>query len=160
MKNRIKIALGIIVSIIIAQMAGVIGSFFTFSGVKDWYVYLQKPVFAPPSWLFAPAWITLYTLMGLAAFLIWRKRSIIGVKTALWFYGIQLGFNALWSYLFFGLRNPELAFAEIIVLWVFILITTVKFYKINKTAGYLFIPYLLWVTFASVLNFAVWQLNF
>jgi len=141
-------------------MAGVIGSLFTVSGVKEWYVYLQKPFFAPPSWIFAPAWITLYALMGLAAFLIWKKKSVKGVKTALYFYAIQLGLNALWSYLFFGLRNPGLAFAEIIVLWILIIITGLKFDKIDKKAGYLFIPYILWVAFASILNFAVWQINF
>ena len=95
--------------------------------------------------------------MGLAAFLIWKKKE---AKTALYIYLTQLGFNALWSYLFFGMRNPRLAFIEILILWVLILVTTIKFYKIDKKAGYLFIPYLLWVTFASVLNFAVWQINF
>ncbi|MFA5767681.1 MAG: TspO/MBR family protein [Candidatus Paceibacterota bacterium] len=160
MKNNISTALGVVISIFIAQMAGVIGSFFTVSGVQNWYAYLQKPVFAPPSWVFAPAWITLYTLMGIAAFLVWKKRNVIGVKSALWLYGIQLGFNALWSIIFFGMRNPGLAFIEILVLWVLILAVTVKFFKIDKAAGYLFIPYILWVTFASVLNFAVWQINF
>ena len=159
MRSKISTAFGIIISIIIAQMAGLIGSFFTVSGVQNWYVYLQKPVFSPPSWLFAPAWITLYTLMGIAAFLVWKKRNIIGAKPALWVYGIQLGFNALWSFIFFGMRNPGLAFIEIFILWVLILIVTVKFFKIDKGAGYLFLPYILWVTFASVLNFAVWQLN-
>lgn len=160
MPNKISIILGAVVSVLIAQMAGVIGSFFTTSSIQSWYVFLEKPSFAPPNWLFAPAWLTLYTLMGLAAFLVWRKRNMAGAKMAFWLYGVHLGFNALWSIIFFGLKNPGLAFIEILVLWALILVVTVKFFKIEKAAGYLFIPYILWVTFAAALNFAVWQLNF
>lgn len=152
--------MGAAVSVLIAQMAGVIGSFFTTSSIQSWYVFLEKPAFAPPNWLFAPAWLTLYTLMGLAAFLIWRKRNVAGVKAALWLYGVHLGLNALWSIIFFGLKNPGLAFIEILVLWALILAVTIKFFKIDKVAGFLFLPYILWVTFAAVLNFAIWRLNF
>ena len=157
---------GVIVSVLAAQMAGIIGSFFTFSSVQSWYAFLQKPFFAPPSWLFAPAWITLYTLMGIAAFLVWSSYAKASdgqakkkIKIALWLYGIQLVLNALWSVIFFGMRNPGLAFVEIIVLWILILVVTVKFFKVEKVAGYLFVPYLLWVSFAAILNFAVWRLN-
>lgn len=160
MPKKISIVLGVIVSVLAAQMAGIIGSFFTFSSMQSWYVFLEKPFFAPPNWLFAPAWITLYVLMGIAAFLVWRKRSMAGAKLALWLYSVQLALNALWSIIFFGMRNPGLAFVEIVVLWVLILVVTVKFFKLEKVAGYLFVPYLLWVTFASILNFAVWRLNF
>lgn len=160
MKKNISIILGAVVSIFIAQMAGVIGSFFTTSSIQSWYVFLEKPAFAPPNWLFAPAWITLYTLMGLAAFLVWRKRNLAGAKLALWLYGVHLGFNALWSVIFFGLKNPGLAFLEILVLLILIVVVAVKFFRIEKIAGFLFIPYILWVTFAAVLNFAIWQLNF
>ena len=97
--------------------------------------------------------------MGISAFLIWKKRDNLKTKPALIFYGIQLILNALWSIIFFGMHNPGLALLGIIILWLFILITLIKFYKINKTAGILFIPYLLWVSFASILNYAIWMLN-
>src|SRR4030066_1376683 len=150
----------LIISILIAQMAGAIGSIFTTASIQNWYVFLEKPIFAPPNWLFAPAWITLYALMGIAAFLIWQKRDdLVARNSALKIYGIHLLFNACWSIIFFGLRNPGLAFFEIIVLWLLILIVTIKFFRICKAAGFLFIPYLLWVSFASVLNYFVWMLN-
>lgn len=158
--------LGIIISIIIAQMAGAIGSFFTAPNIQSWYAYLEKPSFAPPNWLFAPAWIALYTLMGIAAFLVWSSyaKATDGqakkeIKTALWLYGVHLLLNALWSVIFFGLQNPAWAFFEILILWALILIITRKFYKIRRAAGILFIPYILWVSFATILNFAIWQLN-
>jgi tryptophan-rich sensory protein len=159
MLKKVSILFGVIVSVLIAQMAGAIGSFFTFSSVQSWYAFLEKPFFAPPDWLFAPAWITLYTLMGIAAFLVWRKRDAVKIKSALRFYSVQLVLNALWSVIFFGMRNPGLAFVEIVVLWLLILVATLKFFKVEKIAGYLFVPYLLWVTFAAILNFAVWRLN-
>lgn len=161
-----KNILALTVSIIIAQSAGIVGSFFTISSIEGWYASLETPSFAPPDWLFAPAWITLYTLMATAAFLIWsfyvqaapgelKKR----MKTALRLYGIHLVFNALWSVIFFGLKNPGLAFLEILMLWLMILIVAWQFWQIRKIAAILLIPYLLWVSFAAVLNFAIWQLN-
>jgi tryptophan-rich sensory protein len=159
MAKKVSILFGVIVSVLIAQMAGFIGSFFTAPSIQSWYVFLEKPFFAPPNWLFAPAWITLYVLMGIAAFLVWRKRSVVGAKLALWLYGVQLALNALWSIIFFGMRNPGLAFVEIVVLWFLILVVTLKFLKVKKVAGYLFVPYLLWVSFAAILNFTVWRLN-
>ena len=159
MPKKIYIISGAIVSVLIAQIAGVIGSFFTAANIQTWYVFLEKPAFAPPNWLFAPAWITLYTLMGIAAFLIWQKRETAGAKPALYFYCSQLVLNALWSVAFFGLQNPFLGFLVIIVLWLLILLTLLKFWKIERTAGLLFIPYILWVSFAAILNLTVWQLN-
>jgi len=157
MKRNIFLA---VISILIAQLAGAVGSIFTTSSIKNWYVFLEKPVFAPPNWLFAPAWITLYTLMGIAAFLVWQKTEDLRLRnSALNLYAIHLVLNALWSVIFFGFRNPGLAFIEIVVLWIFILIITLKFFKIRKAAGFLFVPYLLWVSFASVLNYFVWYLN-
>jgi len=149
----------LLISILIALSAGFIGSLFTTSSISSWYAFINKPSFSPPNWLFAPAWSLLYILMAFAAFLIWKKRDHSQTKPALMFYGIQLILNALWSIIFFGMHNPGLAFLEIIFLWSFILITLIKFYKINKTAGLLFIPYILWVSFASILNYAVWMLN-
>jgi tryptophan-rich sensory protein len=159
MSKKVSVLLGVIVSVLIAQMAGIIGSFFTFSSIQSWYVFLEKPFFAPPNWLFAPAWITLYTLMGIAAFLVWQKRGEPGVKKALWLYGVQLVLNALWSVIFFGLQNPFLAFLLILALWLLIVLVTVKFWEIRKVAGILFVPYIAWVSFAAILNFAIWRLN-
>lgn len=166
MSKNISLILGAVVSVIIAQMVGFLGSVFTAPNIESWYALLEKPFFSPPNWLFAPVWITLYALMGIAAFLVWsscakatdgqtRKR----IKIALGLYGAQLVLNALWSVIFFGLKNPGLAFFEILILWALILIVAVKFFKIEKAAGLLFIPYILWVTFAAILNFAIWQLN-
>jgi len=148
-----------IVSILIAQAAGIIGSFFTASSVRTWFVDLVKPAWNPPSWLFGPVWITLYTLMGLSAYIVWQNRDVPGAKLALSIYAVQLALNALWSILFFGLRNPGLAFLEIIVLLVFIIVTTVLFWKINTWAGVLLLPYIAWVSFATFLNYSIWQLN-
>jgi len=146
-------------SILIAQGAGLLGSVFTFNSVKTWYTTLARPALNPPSWVFGPVWTILYTLMGISAYLIWQQRGSEGAKLALWIYGVQLVLNALWSVLFFGLHNPALAFFEIIALLIFIIITTVLFWRISPLAGALLIPYILWVSFASYLNFSIWQLN-
>lgn len=151
--------LTLIISIAIAQSAGLIGSIFTVNSVNTWYTAVNKPSFNPPSWIFGPVWITLYTLMGIAAFLIWQKRKSKQAKIALGFYAIQLVLNSLWSILFFGQQNPGAAFIEIIFLLIFILLTTIFFYKENKLAGILFLPYLAWVGFASILNYNIWLLN-
>jgi len=148
-----------LVSFLVTFSAAFIGSSFTSQSIATWYQFLNKPSFAPPNWLFAPAWTLLYFLMALTVFLVWQKRKEIAVKTAVIFYFLQLILNALWSAIFFGLRNPALAFLEIIVLWFLILLTLIKFYKINKIAGLLLIPYLLWVSFASILNLFIWLLN-
>lgn len=151
--------LAALISIAIAQSAGLIGSVFTASSVNTWFDTLVKPSFNPPSWLFGPVWITLYTMMGLAAYLVWQQRDVPGAKLALGVYGVHLALNALWSILFFGLKNPGWAFAEILVLLGFILLTTYLFWKISPVAGVLMIPYIAWVSFASVLNYSIWQLN-
>lgn len=151
--------LSVIVSILIAQAAGAIGSFFTASSVRTWYETITKPAWNPPSWVFGPVWITLYTLMGIAAWLVWTARDVPGAKFALGVYGVHLICNALWSILFFGLKNPGLALIEIVILLALILYTTVLFWKINPVAGALMVPYILWVSFATYLNYAIWQLN-
>ena len=146
--------------IVLAQLAGVIGSVFTAGSVDTWYPTLQKPDFTPPGWLFAPVWITLYTLMGISAFLVWRKGwEYTQVKSALRVFFFQLVLNALWSILFFGLHWMFWAFVEIIILWLAILWMIRKFHKVSRIAAYLQIPYLLWVTFAAVLNLSLWILN-
>jgi len=161
-----KYILALIFFLFITFLAAFLGNFFTVSSIPTWYASLNKPSFSPPNWLFGPAWTVLYVLMAVSAFLIWSSyaKATDGqakkeIKTALTFYFIQLVFNALWSVIFFGLKNPAWAFFEILILWILILIITLKFYKIRKVAGFLFIPYILWVSFATILNFAVWQLN-
>jgi tryptophan-rich sensory protein len=119
---------------------------------------LNKPSFSPPNYLFAPVWTALYILMGIALYLVWIN-GYKKHKKAIIVFGIQLGLNLLWSILFFGMRNPLLAFIEILLLWSFIVYTIILFYKTSKTAAYLLTPYILWVSFASVLNFFIFYLN-
>ena len=150
----------IIIAILICEAAGIIGAFFTTPAIATWYSEIRKPNFVPPDWLFAPAWTTLFLLMGISAGIIWnRGLGNKNIKTALSIFGVQLASNILWSLLFFGLKSPFLAFLEIILLWLAILINIISFYKISKTAGLLLLPYILWVSFAALLNFSVWQLN-
>jgi benzodiazapine receptor len=150
----------LVVSIVACQGAGAIGSIFTTPAIPTWYATLQKPFFTPPSWLFAPAWITLYLLMGIAAFLIWRKGlGQKGVRAALVVFLVQLVLNALWSVVFFGLQSPLWGVVVILALWVAILLTIIRFFKLSTAAGALLVPYILWVSFASVLNVAIWVLN-
>ena len=161
MENRkLKDILKLLISIVACQSAGLIGSIFTMKAIPTWYAALQKPSFSPPNWLFAPAWGTLYLLMGISAFLIWRKGlDNSQVKRALFIFAIQLALNALWSVVFFGLESPLYGVIVIVALWIAILLTMLKFFKISAVAFWLLLPYLLWVTFAAVLNISVWILN-
>ena len=180
MKNNI---IKLVVSILICEMAGVAGSFFTAPAIEAWYVKLEKPFFSPPNWIFAPVWTILYLLMGISLFLVWKKnwgiiipageperKSWNPISTKLWrgswreenailIFALQLVLNILWSVIFFGLKSPSIAFVEILMLWFAILYTIVNFYRISKPAAYLLIPYILWISFASILNFFVWWLN-
>ena len=156
--NKITRILAVVVTcLVIGYFSGMV----TRSSVTTWFPTLIKPSFNPPNWVFAPVWSILFVMMGVAAGLVWDRIEAEreAVKKALIFFAIQLGLNALWSYLFFGLRNPMLAGLEIIVLWLMIFETYIQFVKINKIAGYLLLPYLAWVSFASVLNGSIWWLN-
>lgn len=149
-----------IIALIICEGAGIIGSVFTISAIKDWYAFLNKPFFSPPNWLFGPAWTLLYFLMAIALFLVWRKGlENKKVLFAFYIFIVQLAVNALWSVLFFGLRSPILGLVDIVIMWLMIVYNIYLFYKIDKKAGLILIPYLLWVSFAMMLNFAVWRLN-
>jgi len=154
-----KYILALIFFLFVTFLAAFVGNFFTVSSIPTWYASLNKPSFSPPNWLFGPAWTVLYVLMAIAAFLVWKKRKESETKSSLCFYFAQLLLNSAWSVAFFGLQNPFLGFLVIIILWLLIVITMVKFWKIERVAGLLFIPYILWVSFATILNFAVWQLN-
>jgi benzodiazapine receptor len=150
----------LVVSIVACQCAGLIGSVFTTPAIPTWYAALEKPFFTPPSWLFAPAWITLYLLMAVAAFLVWRQGfAREGVKCALIVFLVQLVLNALWSVVFFGLHSPLYGMVVILALWVAIVVTIIKFFRLSVAAGSLMLPYILWVSFASALNIAIWVLN-
>jgi tryptophan-rich sensory protein len=151
---RLAIAIGIPLAV------GGLSGFATSRGVQAWYPTLVKPSFNPPSWVFGPVWTLLYLMMGIAAFLVWQKGWESGaVKAALALFAIQLIFNGLWSVLFFGMRAPGLAFAEILLLWISIGGTIVLFWRVTPIAGMLLLPYEAWVTFAAVLNGAIWLLN-
>jgi benzodiazapine receptor len=155
-RNIVKL----VVSIVACQAAGAIGSLATTPNIPTWYAAIEKPAFTPPSWLFAPAWITLYILMAIAAFLVWRKGfAHEGVKCALIVFLVQLVLNALWSLVFFGLQSPLYGMVVILALWIAILLTIIKLFKLSTAAGWLMLPYILWVSFASVLNITIWVLN-
>jgi tryptophan-rich sensory protein len=150
----------LIYALALCQFVGWIGSNFTVKSLDTWYAALNKPVFNPPNWIFAPVWIGLYVLLGISLYLVLVKEPRdAAVKSALWVFGVQLVLNAVWTPLFFGARLPLVAFIEILVLWGFIVLTIIKFKPISKVAAYLLVPYLLWVSFASVLNGALWLLN-
>ncbi len=152
--------LKLIISIILPLLAGFIGSYFTTPAIDAWYAELQKPAINPPDWVFAPAWTTLYILMGIALFLVWRKKDEI--KNFLCIavvFGIQLVLNATWSIVFFGMENPLLGLINILLLLVAIVLTMILFFRAFRPAGYLLVPYLLWVLFATYLNFQILILN-
>jgi len=149
-----------LVPFIVACFAGAgIGSFFTSTSVNTWYAQLRKPEWTPPNWIFGPVWITLYVLMAISAWLVWRSAEWSSVRFALTLFFIQLVLNTLWSVVFFGLRKVGPAFGEVLLLWMMIVATTVAFLRVSLLAAWLLIPYLAWVAFASYLNFRIWQLN-
>lgn len=149
----------LITSLILPQLIGLAGSVFTAPAIDTWYAQLNRPVIAPPNWVFAPVWTLLFLLMGISLYLLRISRSKKASLALKYFY-IQLGLNFLWSLFFFGLKMPWLAFAEIIVLWYYIFQTIKTSLRVKPLAGYLLIPYLLWVSFASLLNFSFAYINF
>lgn len=150
----------LIASILTAQLAGGIGSFFTFSAIPTWYAYLNRPFFNPPNWIFGPVWTLLYTLMGISAYLVWRKHQFSKKSLPFWHvYWTQLALNALWSIIFFGFKFTGLAFIEILAMWYFIARGVQEGKKLSPWSAYLLYPYLAWVSFASLLNLAIFVLN-
>ena len=156
MKNIPKL----IIAVLGCELVGLLGTPFVISAVKNWYPLLHKPFFAPPSWIFGPVWTILYLLMGIAFYLVWKhgwqKKK---VKTAAMYFFIQLGLNFIWSPIFFGMRAPLLGLIVIVAMWASIIITMKKFYAVSTLAFYLLVPYLLWVSFATLLNAAIVVLN-
>lgn len=151
--------IGLICLLVLCFGAAGIGGAVTTPNIGGWYATLTKPSWNPPNWIFGPVWTALYLMMALAAWLVWRQAGWPGAKVPLTAFGVQLVLNILWSCLFFGLKNPGLAFCEVLLLWLAIAVTAVAFWGRSKVAGMLFVPYLAWVTFAAVLNFTIWRLN-
>ncbi|PWB53302.1 MAG: TspO protein [Candidatus Methanoperedenaceae archaeon] len=161
MTNRnVSDSIKIIASITICLFAGFLGSVFTTPAIPTWYATLIKPSFAPPNWVFFPVWTTLFVMMGISLYLVWRNGlEDKQVKKALVIFAVQLILNVLWSAVFFGFRSPSGALVEIFVLWISIVFTIRIFMKVSRTAGLLLLPYLIWVSFAAFLNFMIWRLN-
>jgi tryptophan-rich sensory protein len=148
-----------VVALAVPLAVGVLSGLATARGVSEWYPGLAKPAFTPPDWLFGPAWTVLYLLMGLAAWLVWRRRDEARVGVPLLLFTAQLLLNGLWSVLFFGLRSPGAAAVEILVLWVAIGVTIRAFHRVSVPAAVLLAPYWAWVTFAAILNLTIWMMN-
>jgi benzodiazapine receptor len=160
MNQKVRGAIGLVLFMFICEIAGVVGSLFTTPSIPGWYAALRKPNIAPPNWVFAPVWTSLYALMGISLFVVWRKAAgerlrRIAISTFI----LQLALNVLWSYLFFGLQSPILGMAEITILWLAIAATIALFSRISKIAAVLLLPYLAWVTFASYLTYMIFMLN-
>lgn len=174
----------LVIAVAVSEMAGVIGAFFTTSVVQsNWYVWITKPALNPPSWLFGPVWTSLYFLIGISLYLVWKnnweiknpffhenKKAWNRWSERLWtgdlykinaisVFGVQYILNILWSYIFFGLRSPFFSLIEILAFWISIVYVIINFYRISKLAAYLLLPYLIWVSFATYLNYAIWVLN-
>lgn len=154
--GEVKNAAALVGFIVLAFVPSAIGSQFA---PDAWYAALAKPSWNPPNWVFAPVWTTLYLLIGISGWLVWRAGSGAPRRPAFIAYGVQLALNAVWSWLFFGLHRPGWAFAEILLMWLAILVTVVLFWRVRAIAGALLLPYLAWVTFALVLNGTLWMLN-
>ena len=152
-------AVGLGVSLLICFGAAGLGAVLTKPSIKTWYAALAKPTWTPPGWVFGPVWSALYLAMAVAAWLVWREAGFSGAKLALVLFVIQLLLNVGWSAIFFAVHRPDFAFAEIILLWLAILGTLVVFWPLSRAAGWLMVPYLAWVAFASTLNYAIWRLN-
>lgn len=152
--------LKLLIAVVIVQGAGILGSLFTASKIESWYAGIVKPIFNPPNWIFGPVWTVLYILIAIAFWLVWIAKvpgkSKVRAYTAFW---VQLALNVLWSVAFFGLESPLLAMNILVALWIMILVTMVHFSRVSKIAAWLLLPYLLWVSFAGVLNYYIWRLN-
>ena len=151
--------LGLIVFLVVCFAAAGIGGAVTTPKIGTWYATLVKPSWNPPNWIFGPVWSALYFCMAVAAWLVWRQDGFAGAKLPLALFGVQLALNVLWSCIFFGLEMPGFAFIEVLLLWLAIAATMVTFWQCSMVAGILFVPYLAWVSFASVSNFTIWRLN-
>jgi tryptophan-rich sensory protein len=154
-----KRAVRAVVCVAVVLGAAAVGSLLTGDEPGEWYAVLRKPAWTPPGWVFGPVWTALYLMMALALLIVWERRGLGGARVAVGLFAAQLALNVAWSGIFFGLRMPGVAFGELVLLWAAILATAVAFWRESVAAGALLLPYLVWVTFAGALNFAVWRLN-
>lgn len=159
MGNGVRQGMMLVAFLAACFAAATIGGQFTSSSVTTWYPTLHKPSWNPPAWVFGPVWTTLYAMMAVAAWLVWKRRGFAGGKLPLTLFAVQLILNAAWSYCFFDLRSPLAGFIEIVFLWIAIVATMVSFWSVAPTAGWLLFPYLIWVSFAVALNFTLWRMN-
>lgn len=153
-----KQLLGLFVCLALVFLAAAAGGLASASA-GSFFMELNRPLWAPPAWLFGPAWTVLYLLMGVASWLVWRRGGFSDARPALTLYGVQLVLNGMWTWLFFVMRSGSLAFVEIIILWILILATVIAFWRKNRLAGVMLVPYLIWVAYASSLTFSLWQRN-
>lgn len=151
--------IGLIIFIAICLGAGGLGAIATTPEIDGWYKTIEKPTWNPPAYVFGPVWTTLFVMMAVAGWRVWKPAGFKAARMPLTLFAVQLVLNVAWSWVFFHFHQPGWAFAEIVVLWLAIVATTIAFFKTSKTAGWLMVPYLMWVSFASVLNFAIWRLN-
>lgn len=157
MKNWLKL----IISLVLVSAVSYLGSLATINSIPTWYATLSKPSFQPPNWIFGPVWTILYLMIAVSLFLVWKNNKAKPTlkKKAYTIFSVQLFLNMLWSMIFFGAHEILSALVIVVLLWLAIIMNILAFYKISKSAGWLLVPYLLWVSFASILNFAVWMLN-
>lgn len=156
MNNVLRLIISIVIPLIIGGLSG----FFTATGVDSWYQTIEKPSWNPPNWIFGPVWTALYVMMGISLYLVWKSdASLMNKKKAITLFAVQLILNFFWSLIFFTMQSPGWALVEIVILWLFILLTIFAFARISKAAAWLLVPYISWVSFASILTYTIWQLN-
>ncbi len=151
--------IGLVVFVVLCLAAGAAGGIVTGPEIGGWYQTLEKPAWQPPNWIFGPVWTTLYLMMAVAAWLIWKPAGLGAARFPLVLFIVQLVLNVAWSWIFFGMHRPGWAVLELVVLWLAIAVTTWAFFRRSSIAGWLMVPYLAWVSFAGVLNFEIWRLN-
>lgn len=156
MSNTLKLIIAVALPLVVGATSG----FFTMTGVESWYQTINKPSWNPPNWVFGPVWTTLYILMGVALFLVWKADTSAELKKiAISLFAVQLVLNFFWSFIFFYLQQPGWAVLELAIMWIFILLTIFAFAQVSKTAAWLLVPYISWVSFAGILNYTIWKLN-
>ncbi len=156
MNNTLKLIIAIAIPLIVGGTSG----FFTATGVESWYQTIARPTWNPPGWLFGPVWTTLYVMMGISLFLVWKEDTSVELKKiGIALFAVQLVLNFFWSFIFFNQHQIGWALVEIAAMWVFILLTIFAFAQVNKAAAWLLVPYISWVSFATILNYTIWQLN-
>lgn len=157
--NRISQTVALVFLLALCFGAAALGGAATYPQIEGWYAGLAKPAWTPPGWIFGPVWTALYAAMAVAAWLVWRQKGLAGARWPMALFAVQLGLNAAWSWLFFGLQSPGLGLVDIVLLWIGIAATMAAFWRRSAAAGLLLAPYLAWVTFAAALNHAIWRLN-